>query len=150
MPRKRPCFSSSNHSKLALRQEKALKIRTDWEWTDCKTDSDMSLQRLANRGSRHTLLYSMPDQTDYHTTHHQVWGDQYLNINMIKERIFIKMFTTVFTKARNKQIKTGLGPSEMRYHVVWYKDTVSREHPAAFFRVEDGGSRFLRNVRVPI
>ena len=61
------------------------------------------------------------------------------------------MFMTVFTKARNEQIKTRLRPSELRYHAVCHKDiNVQREHPASIFRVEDGGSRFLRNVRVPI
>lgn len=63
----------------------------------------------------------------------------------------IKMFMTVVTKVRNEKIKTGLRPSKTLRHVVWYKDTsISREHPTSIFRVDDGGSRFLRNVRVSI
>jgi len=86
MPRKRPCFSSSNHSKLALRQEKALKIRTDWvdrlqnwQWHVVAAVSKQGFTTLF------ALFYTSPG---YHTTNHQVWGDQYLNINMIKERKF--------------------------------------------------------------
>jgi hypothetical protein len=56
------------------------------------------------------LFYTSPG---YHTTNHQVWGDQYLNINMIKERIFDQNDHDSLQKATNEQIKTGLRPSEM-------------------------------------
>jgi hypothetical protein len=56
----KPCFRSSNQSKLASRQQRPSRYgQTDWK--DCKIDSDMSWQRFANRCSR-PLVYSIPDQ----------------------------------------------------------------------------------------